>query len=158
MLCALCDTRRSREKTPLYILQAKDEAVHSADRDKLTPAVRTELLQRVNPEKTKGLPSFLPLYRGMKLLLSSKDCVRFGIVKGCIVTLRDIVFADEEELPSVFASGQPHVLQYMPLSLLLQAEEAAWTLLPTELPEGLPAACDRHGLFQLRPSFDYLRQ
>ena len=36
---------------------------------------RAELLRRVNPEQTKGLPSFLPLYIGMRVLLASKDCV-----------------------------------------------------------------------------------
>ena len=142
-------TRVSTKKTRLYILQAKDEAVHIADQHKLTKAVQTELLQRVNPEKTKGLPSFLPLYRGVKLLLSSKDCVRFGIVKGCVVTLRDIVFADEEILPDDLPAGQPHALKYMPLSLLLQAEEAVWQLRSTELPKGLPRNIDRPGLFQL---------
>ena len=46
-----------RRRERLYILQAKDEAVHIADQHKLTKAVQTELLQRVNPEKTKGLSS-----------------------------------------------------------------------------------------------------
>eukprot|EP00973_Karenia_brevis_P015601 2134074-Karenia_brevis.AAC.1 len=78
------------------MVQAKDEAVRSEDAKKITDAVQTDLLRRVNPEQTKGLPSFLPLHRGMRLLLSSKDCVRLGIIKGCPVILRDIVFADDE--------------------------------------------------------------
>ena len=61
-------------KVPLYIVQARDEVVRSDDAAKLTPQLRASLLQRVNPDDTSGLPSFLSLYRGMRLLLSSKDC------------------------------------------------------------------------------------
>ncbi len=46
---------------------------------------------------------------------------------------------------------------YMPVSLLLRAEEALWTLPATELPAHLPIGMDRRGLFQLRPQVDYLR-
>ena len=84
---------------PLYVIQAHDEPVSPQDMDKITPNVREELLRRVKPELTKGLPSFLPLYVGMRLILSSKDCVRFGRVKGCTCILRHIVFADHENLP-----------------------------------------------------------
>ena len=141
---------------PLFILQASDQAVRVEDEAKLTPALRAELLQRVNPDKTKGLPSFLPLYLGMRLFLTSKDCVRFGIMKGCPCILRDIVFSDFEILPQVPVSGYPYSIQYMPVSLLLQVEDVEWSLPKTELPEQLPANVDRRGLFQLRPSFDHL--
>ena len=96
--------------TPLYMVQAHDEVVRSEDAAKVSPEVLSELLRKVNPEHNKGLPSFLPLYRGIKLLLSSKDCVRLGIVKGCTCILRDIVFADDEALPFNFVAGQPHEL------------------------------------------------
>ena len=119
--------------------------------------VKTDLLKRVSPEHTKGLPSFLPLARGMRYLLSSKDCVRLGIMKGCPVILRDIVFADDELLPQEHVAGHAHSIRYMPGTLLLQAENAPWTLPPSELPEDLPQNIDRRGLFQLRPSHDYLR-
>ena len=141
---------------PLFILQASDQAVRAEDEAKLTSVQRTELLQRVNPDKTKGLPSFLPLYIGMRLFLTSKDCVRFGIMKGCPCILRDIVFSDYEILPQMPISGHPHFIQYMPISLLLQAEDVEWSLPRTELPEHLPANIDRRGLWQLRPSFDHL--
>ncbi len=75
------------------------------------PQVLTELLRRVSPEQTKGLPSFLPLYRGMRLLLSSKDCVKLGVVKGCVAILRDIVLADNETVPFGLMAGEPHQLQ-----------------------------------------------
>ena len=123
-----------RSKKPLYIAQAWDEAVDSEDKTKVTDQVRADLLSRVNPEDTKGLPSFLPLYSGMRLLLSSKDSVRFGIMKGCPAILRSIVFADNELLPSIHVAGQPHHLQYMPVSLVLQVEGALWVLPRTELP------------------------
>jgi len=144
-------------RTPLYIVQAHDVAVRHEDEVKLTDSVRADLLRRVNPEQTKGLPSFLPLHRGMRLILSSKDCVRLGVMKGCPVVLRDIVFAEDEVLPYEHVAGQTHSLQYMPTSLLLQAENVVWTLSADELPGDLPKTIDRRGLFQLRPSYDYLR-
>ncbi len=119
--------------------------------------MREALLKRVNPEMTKGLPSFLPLHRGMRLLLSSKDCVRFGLVKGCTCILQDIVLADQEDLPYNLVAGHPHQRTFMPASLLIRAEGALWTLPSTELPAGLPAHLDRRGLFQLRPTHDNLR-
>ena len=67
--------------------------MQSVDASKLTDSVKSELLQFANPEQTKGLPGFLPLYRGTRLLLSSKDCVRLGIVKGRLCTLEDVVLA-----------------------------------------------------------------
>ena len=112
------------------------------------------ILRRVNPELTKGLPSFLPLYVGMRLILSSKDCVRFGLVKGCTCILRHIVFAGHENLPVTHVAGEPHHLTFMPISLVLQAEGAMWTLPSEELPASLPASIDKRGLFQLRPTYD----
>ena len=143
-------------RVPLYVVQAHDEAVRSKDSPLLTEEVRRELLSRANPEQTKNLPGFLPLYVGMRLLLSSKDCVRFGIMKGCPCVLRDIVFSDDEVLPNDILSGQPHSLTYMPVSLVLQAEGAEWTLPTSELPSALPEDIDRRGIFQLRPTYDYL--
>jgi len=145
-------------QTPLYMLQALDEVVRTEDAPKVTPQIRVELLRKVNPEYTKGFPSFLPLFLGMRLLLSSKDCVRFGIVKGCICTLKHIVFADEETLPFELLAGHAHELKYMPVSLILQADDVQWTLPESELPACLPPDLDRRGLFQLRPSHDYISQ
>ena len=72
------ETRRKQQ--PLYVVQAKDEVVHKRHESLFTAGVRSELLQMVNPEKNKGLPGFLPLYTGMRLLLASKDGVRnFGL-------------------------------------------------------------------------------
>ena len=61
----------------------------------------------------------------MRLLLSSKDCVRLGVMKGCSVILEDTVFAPEEIVPYEYVAGQPHALTYMPISLLLRAEDVA---------------------------------
>ena len=38
------------QSLPLYVLQANDEAVRGEDASRLAPAVRTELLERGNPE------------------------------------------------------------------------------------------------------------
>ena len=147
----------SRQKgLPLYVVQAPDEPVKEKERPLLTAEVRRELLRRATPELTQSLQGFLPLVQGMRLVLSSKDCVRFGIMKGCPCLLREIVFADNEVLPPEHLAGQPHHLAYMPISLVLQAEGAEWTLPSTELPATLPADVDRRGLFQLRPTHAYL--
>ena len=73
-------------------MQAADE-VKAAGEPYFTREQRQHLLVAANPRRTKGLPSFLPLYVGMRLLLQSKDCVRFGLMKGCEVVLEHIVFA-----------------------------------------------------------------
>ena len=44
-------------QVPLYLVQARDEAVRVEEREKLTPSLRAELLRRVNPDSTKALPS-----------------------------------------------------------------------------------------------------
>ena len=146
-----------KRRTPLYVVQAHDEAKDKAYQCKMTSAVRANLLKLVNPDDTKCLASFLPLYVGMRLTLLSKDSVRLGLMKGCTCILRHIVFADAEELPRNLVAGHPHQLQFMLVSLLLQAEDASWTLGAPELPRDLPDDIDRHGLFQLRPTYDYLR-
>ena len=152
---AIAQSRRLQ--TPLYIIQAKDEVVHIEDERKMNAAVFSDLLKRVRPDATKGLPSFLPLYRGMRLILSTKDCVRLGVMKGCPVILENIIFADEEILPFVTLAGEPHHLSFMPICLVLRAENVPWTLPATELPLKLPVGIDRRGLFLLRPAHDYLR-
>ena len=121
---------------------ALDAVTRNEDAEKFTDEVKAELIKRVSPEQTKCLPSCLPLYIGMRLLLSSKDCVRLGIMKGCPVVLRDIVFADAEKLPYDHVAGVPWELKYLPISLILQAVEAEWTLPRTELPADLPNNID----------------
>eukprot|EP00973_Karenia_brevis_P095646 12428332-Karenia_brevis.AAC.1 len=66
-------------------------------------------------------------------------------MKGCPVILRDIVFADNEVLAYEQVAGHAHNLQYMPVSLILQAEGVAWTLPAEELPEDIPVGVDRRG-------------
>jgi hypothetical protein len=143
-------------QTPLYLVQARDDPVRIGDAAKLSPAVREDLLRRVNPEQTKSLPSFLPLYVGMRLILASKDCVRIGIVKGCPCVVESIVLASDEMVPYTLVAGEPHSLTFMPVSLLLRAEKADWVLPRGDLPSSLPKNIDRRGLFQLRPTYDYL--
>ena len=91
-------------------MQANDEVTNSEDLSYFDDTVKSELLRRTNPELTKGLPRFLPLYRGIRLVLSSKDCVRLGVMKGSPVILRDIVFADDEQMLYDFVAGHAHHL------------------------------------------------
>ena len=94
------------------------------------------------------------MYRGMRVLLCSELCVRLQLVHGCVCVLEDIVFADEEAFPDVAYAGEPVVLEYLPLQLLLRAVDAQWTLPSSQLPV-LPADYDRIGLFLLDPHTDY---
>ena len=95
-----------RERLPLYLLKAADE-VRDGDRTSFTDEMKVELLGKTNPRFLHHLPSFLPLYIGMRLLLYSKDCVRFGLMNGCECVLEHIVFAEEEDLPAPVVAGQP---------------------------------------------------
>ena len=85
-----------------------------------------ELMRCVNSHKTKQLSSYLPLHVGMRLLLYSKTCVRFGLMNGCECILEGIVFADEEELPMAAVSGDYINLKFIPVSLLLRVPNVAW--------------------------------
>ena len=75
-------------------------SVRDEDATRFTKTVREDLLRIVSPRKTQHLPSFLPLHIGMRLLLFSKECVRFGLMNGCKCILGGIVFAENEELPA----------------------------------------------------------
>ena len=139
----------------LYMVTACDD-VKPADVAFFTHAAREEMLRRVNPRATQRLPSHLPLYIGMRLLMFSKDCVRFGLMNGCECELVGIVFADHEHLPEDALAGEYISLEYMPASILLRVPGAAWVLPACDLPAVDPGI-SRRGLFQLRPSTAYLR-
>ena len=124
-------------KLPLYNVQAKDDPVRTEDAPKLTDKVRADSLQLVHPHDTKGISSFLPLYQGMRLFISCKDCVRFVIVKGCPCRLEAEILAEDENFPYEHVAGHPHSLRYMPASLLLSAQDVAWTLSKDDLPKSL---------------------
>jgi hypothetical protein len=85
----------------LFIIQASDIA-HEEDKAAFTDGMRRDLMLQSNPRHTKLLPSFLPLYVGMRLSLYSKDCVRLGHMNGCECILEKIVFSDLEDLPRRF--------------------------------------------------------
>ena len=89
----------------------------------------------------------------MQVLLYSKQCVRLQLMNGCVCLVEDILFADEETPPEAAYAGEPVILEYLPLQLLLRALDAPWTLPSLQLPE-LPADYDRAGLFLLDPHTD----
>ena len=66
-------------------------------------------------------------------------------------------FADDENMPYEHVAGHPYHLRYMPVSLLLRAEGATWSLANDDLPKNLPASLDTRGIFQMRPTYGYLR-
>ena len=115
----------------------------------LTDEVRTILLNMHNLRHTKQLPSTLPLYHGMRLLLYSKECVRLQLMNGCLCELVDTIFADEEALPNAVYAGEPILLEYMPSHLLLRAVGAKWTLAACLL---YTSPSPRDGLLSRMPS------
>jgi len=141
---------------PLYVVHALDEA-EGGKSDLFTDAMRSELLALHNPRDTRSLPGILPLYEGMTVSLFSKDCVRFGLMKPCECTLEKIVFAPAEDIPENTVAGEPILLEYMPVSLILRAKDALWSLTSNCLPSLSPAV-SRQGLFQLRPSTAHFRR
>ena len=106
--------------THLYVSTACDNAT-----DKkgilFTDDVRQYLLGRANLHRVKNLLGILLLYRGMRLLLYSKLCVRLLLMNGCECILADLIFAVEEFLPPMVFAGTPIALKYMPSQLLLRA-------------------------------------
>ena len=138
-------------QTPQYIVQGKDEAVYVEEAENLTAPVQADLPKRVNTELTKSLPSFLPLYRGMRLIPSTKDCVRLGVMKACPFILENVMIADDEVLPSDAVAGEPCHLRCMPVSLILRAENAPLILPAADPPLQIPTGVDSRGLFQFVP-------
>jgi hypothetical protein len=84
----------------LYVSVACDEVHEGAGA--LTDEVRALFLKKNNLRQVKNLPGTLPLYRGMRVLLYSKECVRLQLMNGCLCHVEDIIFA-EEEVRKLFA-------------------------------------------------------
>ena len=53
-------------------------------------------LRQSNLRRVEHLPSVLPLYRGMRLLLYDKTCARLLLMNGCVCILEDILMDSEE--------------------------------------------------------------
>ena len=49
----------------------------------------------------------------MRLQLLSKDCVRFGLMKGRECVLEHIVFSDKKTLPMEVIAGEIHIQEDM---------------------------------------------
>ena len=62
-------------------------------------AATDEVLAISSLSHTNYLPSALPLYIGMPLLLYSKACVKYGLMNGCEVVLEHIVFSESRICP-----------------------------------------------------------
>ncbi len=87
----------ARTAQRLYVSVASDEVAVGAGAR--TDEVRTLLLKKNNLRQVKNLPGTLPLYRGMRLLLYSKECVRLQLMNGCLIQLEEIIFAEDFEEP-----------------------------------------------------------
>lgn len=137
----------------LYVSVALDEVAEGSGR--LTDEVRLKLLKMNNLRQVKNLPATLPLFKGMRLLLYSKECVRLQLMNGCLCILEDIIFAEDETLPPAVRAGEPVLLEYLPAYLLLRATDARW-MLPKSMLPSLPADYNLQGLFLMAPETDYI--
>ena len=137
----------------LYVSVALDEVAEGSGR--LTDEVRLKLLKMNNLRQVKNLPATLPLFKGMRLLLYSKECVRLQLMNGCLCILEDIIFAEDETLPPAVRAGEPVLLEYLPAYLLLRATDARW-MLPKSMLPSLPADYNLQGLFLMAPDTDYI--
>ncbi len=88
--CSLAEAERLQ--TRLYLVQAYDalrrDELHNVD----LAAVQRDLLRLSSLYRTAGLPSSLCLYIGSTLLLYGKECAKYGLMKGCGVTLEQVIF------------------------------------------------------------------
>ena len=87
--------------------------------------------------------------------MGSEMCIRDSM-NGCVCVLEDIIFHDREILPNRCEVGDVIPLQYMPVALLLRAQDVKWQL-PTEQLPPLPSHVNRQGLFLLRPHTAYFK-
>ena len=80
---------------------------------------------------TKNLPGFLFLWLGCELLLEEKLCDDLGLVRGCRVTLVDIIPSEGQVLGSHDPSLSPFVLASCPAGLVVRVPGATWIKDPT---------------------------
>ena len=125
----------------LYISVACDEPKLKKG-DVASAELAEAFLRESNLRKVKNLPSVLPLFRGMRLLLYDKICARLLLMNGCQCILEDVLFDADEVVPPAVHAGDPVVLNYLPSHLLLRAVDAPWTLPEDQLPP-LPDEMDR---------------
>ena len=137
----------ARLGTRLYISVASDEAKGSS-KALQSADLAESLLRETNLRKLRQLPSTLPLYIGMRMVLLEKACARLLLMNGCLCILEEILFDENEELPTAVHAGEPIVLKYVPTHLLLRAVDTKWTLPDDQLPE-LPCDMNKQGLFLL---------
>jgi hypothetical protein len=86
------------------------------ERPILSKTKRLKLL-RVPDNKTKNLPSYLPLLVGQKYILKNNEATDFGIVNGAECVLEQVLL-DPREPP--LSSAAVHYLQYVPIGLILR--------------------------------------
>jgi len=140
---------------PVFVMKALDVA--KADEEHLfTEHLRNQLLDNPTLRDTQHTPGILPLFPGMRLILTSKDCVHLGLMHGCELLLEEILCAPAEILPQRFVAGAIHELEYLPTALLLRAVGAGWSL-PADLLPALATGVDTKGLFLLHPKSTSLR-
>ena len=125
----------------MYVVFANDDIKRSVGRPCASSELRVatdEVLAIPSLSQTNDLPSALPLYVGMSLLLYRKACVKYGLMNGCEVVLEHIVFSEAESVHEHSSQLNPIVLQFLPDALVLRAVGAQWSLPAESLPCFLP--------------------
>ena len=114
----------------------------SGAEDLFTARARQRALEITNPRSIGHRPGVLPIYAKMQVRLFGKECVRFGLMRGCRCVVGHIIFADDEPPHPEALSGEPIQLHFMLVALILRAVDAHWSLRHAELPH-IPTAWDR---------------
>ena len=123
-----------RHGVPVFVVKALDVARRD-EAHLFTEHWHNHLLDNADLSFTKRTPGILPLFRGMHLLVNSKDCVQLGLVNGCEVILEQIILADAEALPESLVAGAVYELEYLPVALLVRAVGVQWSLPEEQLPD-----------------------
>lgn len=110
-------TAREHGQQLLYSI-AYDQGKYARD-----PKLRQELLQKSALSQTGYLPGFLPLYVGMDAILTRNISKRHRLVKGTLLTIRQIVL-DEREPPDLTNDPEqdPYQLRFVPKALRVEAK------------------------------------
>lgn len=80
----------------LLLAVAADRQASAAKGFALDPGLALQAAGGHNLSVTMNLPGLLCLYPGISLCLETKICPELGLVRGCVVLLDKIIFADAE--------------------------------------------------------------
>ena len=110
----------------LLLCLAADRCRNAQNRPLIAPSFLEWLCRLPNLNQTCNLPGYLCLWPGATLCLEHKVCERYGLVRGCPVTVREILLHDLEPAFEDDPLAEPLVLQYLPRGLIVHVADASF--------------------------------